>query len=145
MPVPLKNRQDHFVPQGYLRGFIDPARSNQDRPLWCLSKARNQWERKSTRQICSRRGFYDFSTDPVNVEHPDGTFKSMEDGFPALRDNLQRRNFVGWREHIAFLLPYMQMIRARSPQFFAEQGQALANAKMASVVAVNPRGQNHHP
>lgn len=142
MPDLPRNRQDHFVPQGYLRGFIDPARSNQDRPLWCLSRARNQWERKSTRQICSRRGFYDFATDPVNVEHPDVTFKSMENGFPALRDDLQRRNFVGWEEHIAFLLAYMQMIRARSPQFFVDQGQALANAKMARVVALNRTDQS---
>jgi hypothetical protein len=31
-----RGRKDHYVPQGYLRGFIDPARSECDHPLWYL-------------------------------------------------------------------------------------------------------------
>ena len=28
-----RNRRDHYVPQGYLRGFIDPARMEHSQPL----------------------------------------------------------------------------------------------------------------
>ena len=29
-----RGRKDHYVPQDYLRGFIDPAREDLDKPLW---------------------------------------------------------------------------------------------------------------
>jgi len=31
-----KGRRDHYLPQGYLRGFIDPARRDEAQPLWLL-------------------------------------------------------------------------------------------------------------
>jgi hypothetical protein len=132
-----RNRKDHYVPQGYLRGFIDPARAANDRPLWCLNKWRNQWERKSPKQICHVIGMYDFSNDAITAEHADQTFKRMEDEFPALRDNLLQSKFVGWQDCLDFLLPYMQMIRVRSPQFFVEQGSALANSTVATITSVD--------
>jgi hypothetical protein len=137
MPQPPRNRRDHYVPQGYLRGFIDPARAKSDRPLWCLNKSKNLWERKSPKQICQARGLYDFSNDAIEAEHADVTFKRMEDEFPALRDQLVSTNFVDWREHIDFLLLYMQMIRVRSPQYFVEQGRAFRKGFLARVTSVD--------
>jgi hypothetical protein len=32
----LKNRRDHYLPQSYLRGFVDPARLHHQQPLWYL-------------------------------------------------------------------------------------------------------------
>lgn len=125
------------MPQGYLRGFIDPARKKNDRPLWCLNKLRNQWERKSPKQIGHVIGMYDFADDAIEAEHADVTFKRMEDEFPVLREALLARNFFRWQEHLGFLLPYMQMIRVRSPQFFVEQGQELAEATVARITSVD--------
>src|ERR1035438_4108565 len=137
MPQPARDRKDHYVPQGYLRGFIDPQRIKNDRPLWCLDKRRNQWVRKSPKQICHAVGMYDFSNDAIQTEHADVTFKTMEDGFPAIRDGLQHRKFCGWQEHIDFLLLYMQMIRVRSPQFFVEQGQAVAGSFLGRIADID--------
>jgi hypothetical protein len=134
---PPRDRKDHYVPQGYLRGFVDPARSNNDRPLWCLNKWRNQWERKSPKEICHVIGMYDFANDAIEVEHADVTFKAMEDGFPSLRDDLKQRSFIGWREHLDFLCRYMQMMRVRSPYFFVEQGQELLNSYIGTVTSVD--------
>jgi Protein of unknown function (DUF4238) len=132
----VRNRKDHYLPQGYLRGFIDPIEAGKDRPLWCLDKQRNQWQRKASAQICRKIGFYDSSTDAVSVEHADVTFKSMEDGFPSLRQELQDRHFIGWREHLDFLLSYMQMIRARSPLFFDLHKKKLGTMKLAQIKSI---------
>jgi hypothetical protein len=55
----------------------------------------------------------------------------------SVRDDLLERKFVGWQDHLDFLLLYMQMIRVRSPQFFVEQGQVLAESQIARVTSVN--------
>ena len=80
---------------------------------------------------------YDFSNDAIEAEHADVTFKSMEDGLPAIRASLLATNFEGWRERLAFLLPYMQMIRVRSPQFFVEQGQAVAESYLGTITSID--------
>ena len=80
---------------------------------------------------------YDFSNDSIEAEHADVTFKSMEDGLRHLRDALLQREFADWQEHIGFLLPYMQMIRVRSLQFFVEQGQAVADSFIGRVTSVD--------
>ena len=36
--IVAQNRRDHYIPQGYLRGFIDPERINQPQPLWYFDK-----------------------------------------------------------------------------------------------------------
>lgn len=134
---PRQNRKDHYVPQGYLRGFVDPAREKNDRPLWCLNKWRNRWERKSPSQICHAVGMYDFANDAIEAEHADVTFKAMENGFPPLLDDLKERNFVGWHEHLNFLCRYMQMIRVRSPQFFVEQGQEVNDSFLGRITSID--------
>jgi Protein of unknown function (DUF4238) len=137
MPQPPRDRKDHYVPQGYLRGFIDPAREQNDRPLWCLDKRRNEWVRKAPAQICHVQGMYDFSNDAIEAEHADVTFKSLEDGLPAIRETFIGQSFEGWLQHIDFLLPYMQMIRVRSPQFFVEQGQAVADSYIGTITSID--------
>jgi hypothetical protein len=137
MLQPPRNRDDHYVPQGYLKGFIDPARDKNDRPLWCLNKRRNRWERKSAKQICYVIGMYDFSNDAIDAVHADVTFKSMEDGFPAVRNRMREGNFSNWRDEFPFLLSYMEMIRVRSPLYFVEQSQAVADSFLGRVVSVD--------
>jgi hypothetical protein len=137
VPNPPRNRKDHYIPQGYLRGFINPARAKNDRPLWCLNKWRNQWERKGPKQICHAVGMYDFANDAIEAEHADVTFKKMEDQFPSVLASIKARDFDEWKEHLDFLLVYMQMIRVRSPQFFVEQGQELAEATVATITSVD--------
>jgi hypothetical protein len=137
VPNPPRNRKDHYVPQGYLRGFIDPARAKNDRPLWCLNKWKNQWERKAPKQICHAIGMYDFSNEAIEAEHADVTFKKMENEFPSVLASIKASDFREWKEHFDFLLVYMQMIRVRSPQFFVEQGQEFADSTVATITSVD--------
>jgi hypothetical protein len=80
---------------------------------------------------------YDFANDAITAEHADVTFKRMENEFPLIREALIQREFAGWQDHIDFLLTYMQMIRVRSPLFFVEQGQELADATVATITSVD--------
>lgn len=80
---------------------------------------------------------YDFSNDAIDAEHADVTFKSMEDGFPAIRQQLRAFNFENWRDYLSFLLSYMEMIRVRSPLYFEQQGQAVDGSFLGRVVTVD--------
>lgn len=56
------------------------------------------------------------------------TFGKLERGFPLVCARLIENNFAKWTDDLDFLLAYMQMIRARSPLFFAQkeaEGRAL--------------------
>lgn len=80
---------------------------------------------------------YDFSNDAIEAEHADVTFKKMENQFPAVLASIKTTDFVEWKQHLDFLLVYMQMIRVRSPQFFVEQGQELTEATVATITSVD--------
>lgn len=80
---------------------------------------------------------YDFSNDAIEAEHADVTFKKMEDQFPSMIEAIRTADFAEWKEHLNFLLTYMQMIRVRSPQFLVEQGQELAEATVATVTSAD--------
>jgi hypothetical protein len=93
---------------------------------------------------------YDFSNDAIDAEHADVTFKSMEDGFPAIRNRMREVDFSNWRGELRFLLSYMEMIRVRSPLYFEEQGQATADSFLGRVVSVDEDArkivyENSHP
>ena len=126
-----KGRRDHYLPQGYLRGFIDPARENLPQPLWHLDIPYKCWSIRSTRQIGHKTGFYDYEgTAPEldSLKKADEAFMPLENEFPQIRAKLVARHFRNWHRHLGFLLRYIQMIRARSPLFFQqkeEEGKAL--------------------
>jgi len=123
-----KNRRDHYLPRGYLRGFIDPSRKNHQRPLWHYDIPNGVWSERSPREVGFRIGFYDFATAESGLEHADTTFGELERTFPALRQELISNNFRNWKDHRDFLLRYIQMIRARGLLFFDQkhaEGRAL--------------------
>ena len=67
---------------------------------------------------------------------PDITFATLEREFPTIRDRLIAAKFAGWKSDLEFLLSYMQMIRARSPLFFAQadaEGRAMRGWTVKSV------------
>lgn len=137
-----KGRRDHYIPQGYLRGFIDPARQNDPRPLWKLDIASKRWAERSTRQLAHISGLYDYAGEGPELEMlpaADETFSELENEFPAVREkllSLGRKAFRNWTKHLPFLLKYMDMLRARSPVYFAEkeaEGKAIPTWTVASV------------
>jgi hypothetical protein len=139
-----KGRRDHYLPQGYLRGFIDPARQEEDQPLWLLDVRYNKWSSKSPKQVAHGEGFYDYAGDNPeleNLETADETFSELENGFPGVRDRLIADRFRHWKHHRKFLFRFMRMLRARSPLFFEqnqEEGKAL---QTWTVKEVHPDGK----
>lgn len=120
-------RRDHYLPQGYLRGFIDPARENKPQPLWKLDIASKKWAERSTKQVGHISGFYDYagtSTELGSLPSSDEAFSELENGFPAVRErllSLRKKAFRNWAKHLPFLLRYMDMLRARSPLYFIQK------------------------
>jgi hypothetical protein len=130
----IRGRKDHYLPQGYLRGFIDPTQVNEDKPLWWFQIPHGKWKRCSTAEVGFIRGFYDYSqqVDP-SIQTADQAFAELERNFTLILKELLTANFSSWLDHREFLLRYMQMIRVRSPLYF-EQKRAVAKITQAYVI-----------
>jgi hypothetical protein len=137
-----KGRRDHYLPQGYLRGFIDPGRENEPQPLWKLDIASKNWAERSTKQLGHITGFYDYAGTGSQLEclpSPDETFLELENEFPITREKLlllRKKAFRNWTKHLPFLLRYMDMLRTRSPLYFAQkeaEGKAIPTCTVEKV------------
>jgi Protein of unknown function (DUF4238) len=137
-------RRDHYLPQGYLRGFIDPARESLPQPLWRFDISFKKWSMKSTKQVGYEEGFYDYAGEKdvsKSVEVADGAFLDLENQFPLIRARLLSKGFKNWQKHLGFLLRYMQMIRARSPLFFAQKEEEGKSLLTSVIKEVHPDGK----
>jgi hypothetical protein len=133
-------RRDHYLPRGYLRGFIGPARQNRQKPLWYFDVVHNVWSEKSVKQIGHRPGFYDFATTEAGFEPADVSFRELENQFPVVRAMIGN-NFEMWSEHLDFLLRFAQMMRARSLLFFEEQEEVWRNTPTWTIKEVGADGK----
>lgn len=132
------NRRDHYLPQSYLRGFVDPARLNLQQPLWHLDVPNLLWSERSPREVGYRLGFYDYATSAIGEEPADKIFGEFERTFPFVRRELISTQFAQWKTHREFLLRYMQMMRARSLLFFEHQQAEGKNLRAWVVEEVSP-------
>jgi hypothetical protein len=140
MKTKLTGRKDHYLPQGYLRGFIDPARTCQ-KPLWHFDVLNNRWSEKSTKEIGHRPGYYDYATNAAGLEPADVTFRQLESNFPSIREKIENK-FAAWTDHLDFLLRFAQMMRARSLLFFEQQRERLKNTPTWRIKEVLPDGKS---
>ena len=130
-------RNDHYLPQGYLRGFIDPARSGEPRPLWHFDISTKRWSQKSTREVGCEIGFYDYAGKSPELIPADKSFERLEREFPQVRDCLIAAGFKGWQDHLPFLLDFANMIRARSPLFLSQLEDLNHRAGSATIAGVD--------
>lgn len=135
-----RKRKDHWLPQGYLRGFIVPTRATRFRPLYCFDVRSRQWEERSPKEIAYGKGFYDYAegTDYSVATHPDSVFARLEREFPQVRDEMAANAFAHWEKHKEFLKEFMQMLRARSPLAMRQQEAAARNVRASTVTHVSP-------
>ena len=91
-----RRRKDHWLPQGYLRGFIAPSRSEEQKPLSCFFRHQQKWKDVSSREIAFGKGYYDYAdgTDYSVVNHPDSVFARLEREFPIRRSEMLTTNFL---------------------------------------------------
>jgi Protein of unknown function (DUF4238) len=137
-----RGRKDHYIPQGYLSGFINPARKDLAKPFWKFDLETNLWSMESPGSVGWERGFYDTADASVPQEHPDVTFGKFEREFSQIREHLLGRNYKGWvKQHKTFLLGYMQMMRARSPLFIEKQTEHNRSLRGATVTSAGPGNQ----
>jgi hypothetical protein len=132
------NRRDHYLPQSYLRGFIDPSRLNRSQPLWHFDIPNRVWSEKSSREVGYRLGFYDYTTSEIGLESADKAFAQLENIFPKTRRDLIARNFANWKDYRDVLLHYAQMLRARSLLFFDQKRVEGQNLRAWVVESVSP-------
>jgi hypothetical protein len=114
----MTGRNDHYLPQGYLRGFIHPERRNLPQPLWRYDVRGKAWRQRSPAEIGYRVGMYDAISPDEQRLVADELFENLEKNYPPLIRELSETNFKTWRHHFSFLLKFMQMICSRSPLFF---------------------------
>jgi hypothetical protein len=134
-----RKRRDHYIPQGYLKGFVDPARQEKPRPLWFFDVRNNFWSERSPREICYRHGFYDYSASETS-ETADEDFRDLESTYPRVRECLLESNFEKWQEFLEFLLCFIQMMRARSLLFFEHTQRNGKDLRAFIVNEVSPDG-----
>lgn len=136
-----RGRKDHYVPQGYLRGFIDPARKGYDKPLWVLDVTRSTWIERSASQVGFRLGFYDYSEDGVADATADEAFSRFENQLPQVRQRIRAEGYESWVRHRPFLVSFAAMMAARSPLFRTQVLSAispsLADAANRDALAKN--------
>jgi len=140
----LTGRKDHWLPQGYMKGFIGASRTNEARPLFCFEKDAQQWRPVSPKEIGQGEGFYDYAdgTDYSAVTHPDSVFARLEREFPSKRDQMARDNFASWHQHKDFLIEFMHMMRARSPMAMKQQQAYALSRRGAKITSIVPHPTN---
>jgi hypothetical protein len=136
--VPKKNRKDHYLPQSYLKGFIDPERMNHQQPLWHFDVPSGVWSERSPREIGYRHGFYDYASTEAGLETADNAFAELERTYPVVRRELISGNFKNWKDHRDFLLRYAQMMRARSLLFFDQKHAEGKNLRAWTIEEISP-------
>lgn len=136
-----RNRKDHILPQGYLRGFISPARKGLPKPLWVFDVKNRVWSERSTKQVAWGEGFYDYSSEGKPDATADKAFEELENRFPTVRSQILAEGFSSWKKHMDFLLQFGQMLRARSP-LFRKQHNAWAGNAVAKLSPQDPQRAN---
>lgn len=111
------NRKDHYVPQGYLRGFLHPRLARNAARLWVLDVSRRRWTPKFTSQIGWQRGFYDYSPQVTAQATADEAFLRLENGFPAVLEQIRNDGPESWPRHREFLIAFAAMLASRSRLF----------------------------
>ena len=126
-----RDRLDHLLPQGYLRGFADQTAAGQ---LFVYDIRNHRWFKTGTAHVAAIRGFYDYSRNTDSDKTADHAFSELENRFPNIVRELVGNGFSSWQCHLNFLLGYAQMLRART-ELFREQD--LAHARQATLLRVN--------
>jgi hypothetical protein len=139
-----RNRKDHYIPQSYMWGFVDPLREHLGQPLWHFDVEMRTWKERSTREIGYRFGFYDYTVAYMGEETADIAFGELERTFPKVREAILEDGFDSWVNYRDFLLSYAQMMRARSLLFFEEQQAEGKNLRALVVEKVSEDRRTIH-
>lgn len=122
--------QHHYVPQFYLREFLDPASVGTRSPwLWVADLERGKVSRRSPRNVAKRAGYYSLpgQRDVADTEAIERLFSQMEDtAAPIVRklnagiDTLTGQEWADLLYFGAFLALRTPSVRTQFEQFFGD-------------------------
>ena len=135
----IKNRRDHYLPRGYLKGFIDASRECEERRLWCFNVKYKSWSQRSTKEVGCSEGFYDYAGSGSGTV--ESVFLKLENAYPLICAQMVADGFKQWAQHLDLLLSYMQMMSSRSLLFFERMHRIGKNLKVAVVEEVLSDGK----
>lgn len=137
MTPAIRNRRDHYIPQGYLRGFIGPGNELAQKPLWVFDIPHQAWSQKSTKQFAYEYGLYDYSEEsPSDTIAVDLSFAGLEQDFPQVRNEMSSDGFINWTIHKDFLFRFMDMMRLRSLLALSQMRQVANATRMLEIEKV---------
>ncbi len=118
--LPPKNRHDHIVPQGFLRGFLAPSQHPRSGRVQVYELPAGPWQERTTDEICHKLGYYDYS-DPASADATaDDAFHDLENKITTIRESIRAGQYIKWDGHRDTLVTFFQMLRARSELFRAQ-------------------------
>jgi uncharacterized protein DUF4238 len=142
----IRNRRDHYIPQGYLRGFIGPGNELVQKPLWVFDVPHQAWSQKSTKGFAYKYGLYDYSEEsPSDTIAVDVSFARLEQHFPKVLNEISSDEFMNWTISKDFLFRFIDMMRVRS-LLALDQMREIANAtrmlEIEKVLEPSPDSSN---
>lgn len=64
-------RQEHYIPQLYLKGFLDDkslGKKNIKPYLWCVDVEKKKIKANATKNVAKNAGFYDYKSHDISIE-----------------------------------------------------------------------------
>jgi hypothetical protein len=110
-------KNQHFLPQFYLRYFLDPeAPAEQEPYVWVFEQSKHRWRRRAPKNVASLRHYYAYHDENgqlVNIIEPN--LAAIESFGAALIRKLEAREILTEREQMRFAF-FVALLTVRTPQ-----------------------------
>jgi hypothetical protein len=110
-------KDQHFLPQFYLRQFLDPATPpNQEPYVWLFDLSKRQWRRRAPENFASLRHYYAYRDQEgklINLIEP--TLTGVETSAAKLIHKLKTHQQLTEREQLEFCF-FVAQLTVRTPQ-----------------------------
>ena len=138
-------KDQHFLPQFYLRQFVDPDTPAEQEPyVWLFEMSKRRWRRRSPKNVASLRHYYAYRDEEgqvINVIEPN--LATIETLGATLIRKLENREKLTEREQLHFSL-FIALLTVRTPQH-RELTQRFLKHKGGDVITTLIQYWREHP
>lgn len=125
----------HYVPQFYLRGFVDPDTPSGHEPYLWLHEPGSGWEKRAPKNAAERTGYYAFPDSEGNQsEEAERMLSRVEDTAAQILRNLLAERSLSVQARAEFAL-FIALMQARIPGQVEHIAEAMAET-MRRVIAL---------
>ena len=111
-------KNQHFLPQFYLRQFVDPETPSDNEPyVWLYDLTEHRWRQKAPKNVAALRHYYAYrggDNNPINLVEPH--LAQVESISATLIRKLVSQTALTEREQLHFSL-FIAQLTVRTPQF----------------------------